>query len=260
MKKYQSKEIGISVVKSLFSAVPWVGGLLNEGFFDYWGRVKQGRLNNFTQMLAEYFSENPDIQPETIRTEDFCDLFESVVRKVLQTKSKEKHLRFRSILIHQIHHPSADAGSVEICLELIASLDEVAISILKAHLEWHNAYYPIKAEQQKVLDDLEAQGKELNELKINAAVNQMRIDELTKVYNENQEIKEAYNQNILTLQTFREANYFQLTDAEYLYYKQSLYAKGLLIDKGMGTYSGKIFYYMWLTEFGIRFLEFIVYN
>jgi len=67
IKKDEYKEAGVSVVRSLFSAVPYAGGALNEIFFDYRSRVKQNRINAFADMLAEFFLEHSDIEPESLK-------------------------------------------------------------------------------------------------------------------------------------------------------------------------------------------------
>ena len=73
-----SDEVGSfleSTLKSGFSAIPFVGGLLNEVVFEYSGRIKQERLNRFVELLQEYFHEKRDLEinVEDLKTEDFHD-------------------------------------------------------------------------------------------------------------------------------------------------------------------------------------------
>lgn len=44
MDKNIRNEAGISLAKSIFNAVPYVGGLLNEVAFDFRSRIKQERI------------------------------------------------------------------------------------------------------------------------------------------------------------------------------------------------------------------------
>jgi hypothetical protein len=258
MKKDQVTEAAISMAKSAFSAIPFAGGALNEIVFDYRSRLKQNRLNSFVELLSAFFTGHPDIDPERLKTEEFSDLFESVIRRVLQTKSKEKHLRFRDILTWQILYPASEIESAEICLELISTLDEMAINILQEHHVYGSHYAAINPERQVLLDKIKIDGEQFNDLKRDFNTHQVQIGKLDTRIKKNQAKVEVYNITVLNLQKFREAEFFGLTDAEYLYYKQTLYAKGLLIDKGIGTHGGsKTFHYMWLTEFGERFLDFI---
>lgn len=246
------------MAKSAFSAIPFAGGALNEIVFDYRSRLKQNRLNSFVELLSAFFTGHPDIDPELLKTEEFSDLFESVIRRVLQTKSKEKHLRFRDILTRQILCPVSETEGAEICLDLISTLDEMAIYILREHQVWGNHYTAINPKRQVLLDKLKVDGEQFNELKRNFDAHQLQIGKLETRIKKNQAKVEIYNATVLSFQKFREGEFFGLTDAEYLYYKQTLYAKGLLIDKGIGTHGGnKTFHYMWLTEFGERFLTFI---
>jgi len=258
MKKDQITEAAISMAKSAFSTIPFAGGALNEIFFDYRSRLKQNRLNSFVELLSAFFSGHPDIDQERLKTEEFSDLFESVIRRVLQTKSKEKHLRFRDILTRQILYPASETENAEICLDLISTLDETAVCILQEHQVWGNRYAEINPKRQVLLTKIKVDGERLNDLKRDVDAHQMQIGKLATQIKLNQAKVEVYNTTVLNLQKFRKAEFFELTDAEYLYYKQTLYAKGLLIDKGIGTHGGnQTFHYMWLTEFGQRFLDFI---
>ncbi len=85
---------------------------------------------------------------ENLKTEEFSDLFEAVLRRVTQTKSKEKHKRFRDVLIHHIKNPDPDIDNSETYLDAITSLNEMSINILKEHQQFDNAY--------KIIDPLRA--------------------------------------------------------------------------------------------------------
>ena len=76
MTKIDKKEIIVSTAKSIFGIVPFGGAALNELFFEYNGRIKQSRLNNFVEILAESFTEDSNIDLDNIKTEDFNDLFD----------------------------------------------------------------------------------------------------------------------------------------------------------------------------------------
>ena len=72
-----SKEVEISLIRSLFSAMPIIGQALNEVVFEMRGRVKQERLNKFTEIFAEYFMGKADFDINALKTEDFGDLLEA---------------------------------------------------------------------------------------------------------------------------------------------------------------------------------------
>ncbi len=51
MKNNNSKEVLVSITKSLFSTIPYAGTALTELVFDFNGRIKQNRLNHFTEII-----------------------------------------------------------------------------------------------------------------------------------------------------------------------------------------------------------------
>jgi len=97
-----SKEMAESIIKSLFALVPGAGQALNEAFYDYRGRVKQNRLNDFSALLIEYFQKHTEVNLTELNWLEFGDLFESVVLRVVRTGSRQKHARFRDILTNYI--------------------------------------------------------------------------------------------------------------------------------------------------------------
>ena len=130
MKKIDRKEIIISTAKSIFGIVPFGGAALDELFFEYNGRLKQNRLNRFVELLAENFTDESEIKIDNIKSEDFSDLFEAVLRRVVQTKSELKLVRFKDILIKELNSPSQHYELIDHYLDLISSLTEEEISIL----------------------------------------------------------------------------------------------------------------------------------
>lgn len=59
-----SKEVGISIVKSLFNAIPYVGTALKEAAFEGRRKIKQNRHNTFTELLTEFLAKNHEIKTE----------------------------------------------------------------------------------------------------------------------------------------------------------------------------------------------------
>lgn len=255
----ETKEVTVSTVKSLFGAVPYVGQLLNEVAFDYRSRIKQNRLNQFTVLLSEYFERAGGVNTENIKNEEFSDLFESVLRRVTQTKSEKKHKRFRDILINQIENSNHSIDNSETYLDLISSLNEIEIEILKAHVVFDETYYvkdtEFNAAQNKLVQKEELLKKEIDINKKGHANNS------SKVESEVVELKSFINtrsEELRHLQKFRQADYYNISKNDFLYYKQMLYAKGLLIDVGIGAIETAPFQSMAITEFGKKFIEYII--
>jgi hypothetical protein len=94
----KNKALVESGAKIFFSLIQYRGQLLSETFFDYRSRVKQDRLNSFIESLVQYLENiNGGVTVELQQSEDFGDLFESIVKRVIQTSSKEKAVRFRNV-------------------------------------------------------------------------------------------------------------------------------------------------------------------
>ena len=150
MTKMEKKEIIVSTVKSLFGAVPYGGTALNELFFEYNGRIKQKRLNRFIEILAENFTEDSEINIDNIKTEDFNDLFEAVLKRVVQTKSELKLNRFKDILIKELNSPTKETELIDVYLDLITTLSEEELVILFHHKSFNENYDKEREELDKL--------------------------------------------------------------------------------------------------------------
>lgn len=260
MDKIEFIEAGNSIRKFLLDRVPHVGGFLNE-FIDWRSRVKQERLNTFILLLSDYFSCNPISNTDVFTTEDFGDLFESVVKRAISTKSKEKHARFRDILTNYIENPETDLNDVEIFLDLVNELNEIAIIILKYHQVFDKDYY-IKDNR---VNDLT---KEIEDLKTRLAPEAANNSKgyansyyhILETIPIKQKALNDLTSEISVLAQYRTADFYKISDDEFLYYKQILSAKGLLTDKGIGAISTPAFFRMGITEFGKKFITFIISN
>lgn len=259
MTDFNNKEIAVSITKSLFSAVPYVGQLLNEIAFDYRGRIKQNRLNKFTDHLAEFFQTANEINIENLKTEEFSDLFESVLKRVTQTKSEEKQKRFRDILINQFQNPNHNIDNSETYLDLVTTLSEPEIQILKNHQIFDENYdvkeTQLTEAQNKLLQKKERLEKEHNLSAKGYANNYLKVEHEIK---ELQSIVNLLTQDIKQLQVFRTPSFYNISKNDFLYYKQSLCSKALLIDNGIGAISVRPFEVMGITEFGKKFIQYII--
>lgn len=251
------KEAGISALKTLFSTIPYAGSLLNEIFFDYRGRIKQNRLNNFTELLSDFFSLHPDIDLENLKSEDFIDLFELVIIKVANTKSLEKQKRFRDILTHRILYPRSSTDNAEIYLQLVAELNETAINILSQYQRFGIESEKINQQQRELDKRKQSLTNDYTNI-INNPLNeqnQRQIEEQIADIDKQIEALNTYNESI---QDFKKAEFYQITAGEFLYNKQMLSSKALLVDNGMSYFDIKPFQAMSITEFGDLFIRFIL--
>ncbi|MXN91106.1 hypothetical protein GR160_07670 [Flavobacterium sp. Sd200] len=258
MENFERKELTNSVAKTLFSVVPYVGGLLNEVIFDYRGRVKQERINNFILLLAEYFGNNPIIDNTVFTSEDFGDLFESVLKRVALTKSKEKHIRFRDILTNFINYPYPNADDTDIFLDLVNYLNDTAIVILKHHQIFDDEF-ELKHEQFDLLNQevIRIQGGFTSNLHSAHDPNTSQ-DKTTNDLSDKLLALKNFEEEFKKLNLVKSAKFYGISEDAFLYYKQILFAQGLLSDKGIGALNSPPFTNMSITEFGSKFIGFII--
>jgi hypothetical protein len=77
-----AKEYGLSVLKGVIGAVPYVGTALNEIIFDARSRLKEDRLNSFFAEVAEEVERlsEESIDHDYLKSEEFSDLIEGRLR------------------------------------------------------------------------------------------------------------------------------------------------------------------------------------
>ena len=253
MQKIDKNEILISTAKSAFSLIPFAGPALTELVFDYNGRIKQNRLNRFIELLSDYFKDNStDTNIENINTEDFNDLFESIIKKVFTTKSEEKVKRFRDILIKELNNPSEETQLTALYLDLIDTLSEEEIIILEGYSNFNMAYYTrldgqskLESELSELLEDFKTKEFLKSDENLQFAIKTLQdnIDDFSC-------LKES-------LSKFTEARYYNLTESKFKFYKQRLFSKGLLTDEGIDRIGIKGFEMMMITDFGEEFINFV---
>ena len=255
MTKIDKKGILVSTAKSIFGAIPFGGTALNELFFEYNGQIKQKRLNQFVEILAENFTEDSEINIENIKTEDFNDLFEAVLRRVVQTKSETKLIRFKDILIKELNSPSEEPELITVYLDLISSLSEQELIVLYNHRHF-DGNFDLEFENKNKLKEqrLKLSQKLKNErISIGDSTYQDSFDKVDK------EIKRI-EQKHKSFDKFRTAEFYEINEHQFIYYKQRLFSKGLLLDWGIGRIGVRPFEMMSITEFGNEFINFIKEN
>lgn len=251
-------EIIITSIKSTLGLIPYFGTALNESIFEHRSRVKQNRINDFVQSLSDYFEKLEIEHPKTshILSDEFGDIFETIIRKVSQTSSKEKAKRFKLILANQLLNIKP-TDFIETYIEIISSLNDVQIRILEAHINF-------KSESEKKSEELSNASKTLNELK---AVSYRLREKSEKGTLKNDESIAENMKNILQAQAqllklqedpgtsfdFLRCSHYGIKEGEFLFFKQDLVSKGLMSDVGKKT----PYLIMNITEFGIGLLNYI---
>jgi hypothetical protein len=254
MRKDEKTELLTSVVKTIFSVIPYAGTALTELVFDYNGRIKQSRLNKFVEILSQEFSKNNEIDIEKIKTENFNDLFESVIKRVYTTKSELKLNRFKDILIKGLKSPENNFEFIDVYLDLITDLSEDELIILYEHRHFGKKYSIEVLRKNELGEQLnianENRKKETININIGPSKYSNKIIELEKERNE-------ISHHHKNLEIFRKCSNYSISDDKFRFYKQRLYSKALLIDSGIGAIGTEPFEIMSITEFALEFINFI---
>jgi hypothetical protein len=234
-------------LKQILNLFPVAGPILNDIFFEYRNNVKQERLNHFVSLLEDAFNKY-DIKVEKLKSEEMLDLLEQSIKKVSNTRSANKRVAFKNILLKGINGLN-NINDCEIFNELLDDLKEKQLHILVEHQKYLSDGQPLLFK----LNDLNNQfrnnqpGQTYIYTEIETHVFREKLKHDIQIVKELlEEYKEVCNHSL-----------FQLEQNQYQYFLRDLLAKGLLIDQGIGTYDPTPLQYMSITAFGVRFLDFV---
>lgn len=256
------KEFAVSTIKTLFSAVPFgIGTVLDEVIFEQRSRIKQDRLNKFSDLLQTFFEnygEKPTI--ENLTSEEFSDIFELVLRKVTETSNVKKLERFKNILVGQMGVQVKHTDFAETFLDLIAKLNDTQILIL----EEFNNKERIISESQKTRDILKSELKEKREVleglilkeDNGTYVNSTVLETSKKEVRELEFELSTEEAKVEKINDYKKARFYNLTESEFEFYTQDLVSKSLMKDV-YSTAIGASLANKRITEFGKQFLTFI---
>ena len=149
--KIQLKHAAISAKNVVLSSIPICGTILDEILFGYRSRVKQERLNRFVEELEKYFRliHSGDIDREHLESEEFGDIFESILRRVVNTASEEKMHRFKKILLNEMTR-TYTSDFKETFLDIVSRINEDQILILNRFREVKDCESEGNSEQRVV--------------------------------------------------------------------------------------------------------------
>ncbi|MEM7106437.1 MAG: hypothetical protein AAF502_25135 [Bacteroidota bacterium] len=255
------QEKGSTALRALIEAIPYVGGSINT-MIDHRNRVKQKRLNHFVELLRQYFEGQKEdrIKLHVLDTEEFGDLFESVISRVVKTKSEEKLNRFKNILVNQLSE-SQKFDFSETYLDLVFFLSDKQIEILILHAmipEKVSSYYEEIPNLRNEIETLNGVLFKEKQLKENGKANDYDLIQksihrkkkvLSKKINRTEEVKKA-----------RSPETYQIEETEYNILVQDLVGKSLLMDLGASLERVNPFEVLAITDFGLDFLNFVQVN
>jgi len=220
--KIQLKQAAISAKNVIFSNIPFFGTILDEVLFEYRSRVKQERLNRFVEEFERYVRSmrSCEVDQKYLKSEEFGDIFESILRRVVNTASEEKVHRYKKILLNEIKH-IYESDFKETFLDIAFRINDDQILILN-HFREVKGPEPENNPERGVID-----GRDARDEGARASLN-------------------------------RERDLLGFNESKYLFYVQDLVSKSLLFDEYVGVFGGaKPYTNLGITPFGEEFLGFI---
>jgi hypothetical protein len=214
--------LGSAFGEALVSRVPGGVGLLADAFIRYRNLIKQERVCDLLEELKKDIeSTDPhEFDQEYLRSEEFSDILESILWRVVNTASEEKVHRFKMILLNEMKH-TYESDFKETFLDIAFRINEDQILILD-HFR-------------------EIKGSELESSSERGAT----------------ESEDAGGEGARASLS-RERDFLGFDESKYLFYVQDLVSKSLLCDKYVGVYGGaKPYTNLRITPFGEEFLKFI---
>lgn len=243
-----------SILIALISPIPIGGPAAVELMFGYRGRLKQKRLNQFTEKLENEL-KGLKINVDDEKTEIFSDLYEVCASRAIQTRSAKKMELFKNIIVNHVKHDTDFDISIGFA-ELISSLSEKEFEVLVGHKELDTDFYSLYFDAKKA-------EKRINKFKENdwQGLGLKSLAELKTLRGEIENLEQKNHKNIEKvniLEAKREAASYNIEDDYLLFCKQSLFAKGLLKDVGIGRIGVSPFEYMCITEYGSTFIQYVL--
>lgn len=127
-------ELAISSIKSVIGAIPYVGTLLNELFFEYHSRIQQSRLNSFVKEISNRLAiiDEQLINRQYLESEEFYDLSIDVFTKALRTSQSDKICILTNIYITGLLNQKAvENDRHSIIMDILLSIKPTQFKILR---------------------------------------------------------------------------------------------------------------------------------
>lgn len=221
--RIQLELLGSAFGEALLSRVPGGVGLLADTFIRYRNLIKQERVCDLLEELKKDIeSTDPhEFDQEYLRSEEFSDILESILWRVVNTASEEKVHRFKMILLNEMKH-TYESDFKETFLDIAFRINEDQILILDHFREIRNSESESSSERG-IIQSEDAGGEGAR-----ASLN-------------------------------RERDLLGFDESKYLFYVQDLVSKSLLYDENILLFDGggKPYTNLKITPFGEEFLRFI---
>ena len=244
-------------LRQILDSFPVVGPILNNIFFEFRTQVKQERLNKLVEVLESDLAKL-NIDPKSLQTEENLDLFETIFKKVADTRSEQKRMGLKNILVKGIQHPGQIAFC-ELFAEHMLSFHPKELEILAAHqifvIEGKGPLLK-KHELKEEIDQHSIWRAALNNpsvivnARLKPGFQPREAHIMSEEYAEADNMLEKYANELVP-------GKFGISEDELKFFLQNLLSKGLLRDDGVGAIGTKPMEIMSITTLGLKFLDFI---
>lgn len=251
----EKREIVALSLKQILNSFPVVGPVLTDILFTYRNNVRQNRLNHFVGLLEDEFIKL-DIDLKTLKTEENLDLFEGIFKKVAESRSESKRVAFKNLLLTGLKNAD-QINRCDVFSEILLSISETELLVLKKIQDFLVGGKGLLPEKQRLQEEL-FHVEQLDKSRPNQSFSSQMVHPFTK--EQLQKTIDTLERRLNEYETQCSASSFGLSDGEYRYALQNLFAKGLLSDDGVGALEVRPFEIMSLTDFGTSFLNFIEYE
>ncbi len=127
-------ETQIGIIKGIISALPYIGTMLNEMFFEIPNRINQTRINETVKILEKKLTELDEnvVKQEYLKSEDFFDFSRQLIENCIKIKSEEKRNALASIYIDTfVKNAEYENSKGRLFMDFVVELSPVQMNILK---------------------------------------------------------------------------------------------------------------------------------
>ena len=118
-------------IKAIVSCVPYVGGSVASIIGDYYSDRKEKRYLEFLENFKNEICEKQGLLiREYIDSENFLDVFENILRDIMNTRTEEKRTMLRNLLVNSCTVPNTTYERTEEFQHLIDVLSSTSLVIL----------------------------------------------------------------------------------------------------------------------------------
>lgn len=261
-KKEKNGEIAKYTAEQISNLI--IGFMPGWHVLNFWGfrnGLKQKRLLDFAESLKKTFESelNIDLDDYDFQSENFVDLFDSIMNQVQITKSEEKLNAFKGIFVNSLIND--EYHMVQVYIDLTTSLHEKQIEILNLFIKTDDDRKKKSKEISKLSKDVEQKEKERNKLRRQAKNGTINPNQsVSKATNDEKSLKakleRTRNAHRRIVDSIN-AECFNLEESQYIYFLRDLISKGLLVENTYVSFDTTIVDSIDATSFALAYYNFV---